>query len=336
MQVFVTGGMSFIGRHVVERLVKLGDDVTCLVEPDRDITPLEAMGVRLRLGRVDDPQTFADLCQTAEVVYHLHGIDRAADGETLHRINAGGVAQVADACAAAERPPVLLLLSSLAAAGPSDAEIPLVESDPPRPVSDYGRSKLAGEQAAYARAGQVATTIVRPPVAFGEYDREMLEWFRLADRGWSLSPGLSTQRLSLVYAADLAQLVVAAAERGQRLPGPDEPPVPGHGIYYAGDDHRPTYSDLAQLIGEALGRSQVRVLPTPAPITFGIAAVAEAYARLKGQPAPLTIDRAREATAGSWMCSSRKARDALAMKWRIPLTRRLRETAEWYREQGWL
>lgn len=336
MKAFVTGGSGFIGLHVVERLVKLGDEVTCLVAPDADIGPLEAMGVGLRLGRLSDPGSFADLCRTVDVVYHLEGTDRAADLDALRHLNVGGVARVADACAAAATPPVLLLLSSLAAAGPSDAEIPRVENDPPAPVSDYGRSKLEGEGAARERAGRVPTTVVRPPLVFGEHDRETLELFRLADRGWSLAPGLSAQRLSLVYAADLAQLVVAAAERGERLPPPDTEAAPGTGIYFAGDDHRPTFADLAQLIGEAVGRGPVRVVPAPRPVALGIAAVAGAYARLKGQPAALTFDKAWEATAGSWMCSSYKARTALGLKWRIPLTRRLSETAEWYREAGWL
>lgn len=336
MKAFVTGGAGFIGRHLVERLVKLGDEVSCLVGPDDDVEVFEEMGVTLRYGTLADPAGWADLCQSVEVVYHLKGTDQAADGAELRRVNVGGVARVADACAAAATPPVLLLLSSLAAAGPSDAEQPLVETDPARPVSAYGRSKLEGEATARQRAGRVPITVVRPPVVFGEHDREMLELFRLADRGWSVNPGIRPQRLSLVHAADLAHLMVTAAERGERLPGPDAPEQPGRGIYYAGDDQRPTFADLAQLIAEALERGPVRVVKSPQALTFGVAAVAEAVARFRGRPAVLTIDKAREATAGSWMCSSKKARNQLALKWRMSLTERLRETAEWYRQAGWL
>ncbi|MCA9537362.1 MAG: NAD-dependent epimerase/dehydratase family protein [Myxococcales bacterium] len=335
MRAFVTGSTGFIGRHLVERLIKLGDEVTCLVRPTADVGSLEAMGVKLRLGDVTDPHSFADLCANVDVVYHLAGVIRASDTTEMWRVNEGGVARVIDACAAATTPPIFVLMSSLAAAGPSDAEIPLVEDDAPAPISEYGRSKLAGERAARARAGRVPVTIVRPPVVFGEYDRETFELFRLADKGWHVVPGMRQQRLSLVHAADLAHLTVEAGERGERVPGPGIEAPAGVGVYYAGDDQRPTFHDLGQLLGEALGR-EVRVVNPPQALSWGLAAVAELAARVRGKPTLLTLDKMREATAGSWMCSSRKAREQFGLKMRMSLTQRLTQTAEWYREAGWL
>lgn len=335
MRAFVTGADSLVGRHVVERLVKLGDEVSCLVGPAADLALFEDLGVTLRRGSINDPGSFVDLCHSADIVYHLESTDQPEDLAELRRVNIGGVSRVADACAAAPEPPILLLLSSLAAAGPSTMEVPRVESDPPDPVSDYGRSRLAGEREARRRAGRLPVTVVRAPVVFGEHDRELLEMFRLAERGWSVSPSLRQQRLSLVHAADLAQVIVAAAERGERLPDHPED-MTGVGLYYAGDDQRPTYGDLAQMLGEAVGRGAVKVLPTPGALAFGLAAVAQAVSWVTRRPALLTIDKAREATAGSWMCSAAKAKAQLRVKLRIGLSERLRQTADWYREAGWL
>ena len=50
-------------------------------------------------------------------------------------------------CAPQARSRRFVHVSSLAAAGPSTADRPLTETDEPHPVSHYGRSKLAGEQA---------------------------------------------------------------------------------------------------------------------------------------------------------------------------------------------
>jgi nucleoside-diphosphate-sugar epimerase len=47
------------------------------------------------------------------------------------------------------------------------------------------------------------------------------------------------------------------------------------------------------------------------------------------------LDKAREALTGSWICDSGKAHDELGFT-PEPLTRRLRETADWYRSRGWL
>jgi len=93
------------------------------------------------------------------------------------RVNAAGVGAVAQACADQRDRPVLVLVSSLAAAGPS-GERPTVESDPPMPVSHYGRSKLAGEQMAMKFADALPITVVRPCIVFGAGDRGMYEVFR--------------------------------------------------------------------------------------------------------------------------------------------------------------
>ena len=42
------------------------------------------------------------------------------------------------------------------------------------PVSNYGKSKLAGEAAARKFAGQLPITIIRPPIVFGFGDDSLL------------------------------------------------------------------------------------------------------------------------------------------------------------------
>ena len=48
------------------------------------------------------------------------------------------------------------------------------------------------------------------------------------------------------------------------------------------------------------------------------------------------IDKAREARAGSWTCSSAAAARDLGFCVAKPLEERLRQTVDWYREHGWL
>src|SRR5262249_56705673 len=115
----------------------------------------------------------------AQVVYHLAGLTKANAAEQFHRVNEVGVRNIIDAAAKKSSPPTVLVVSSLAAAGPAaNADCPRTESDPPAPVSHYGRSKRAGELAAETRAADLPITIVRPPIVLGPGDRTGAGFFR--------------------------------------------------------------------------------------------------------------------------------------------------------------
>ena len=146
--------------------------------------------------------------------------------------------------------------------------------------------------------------------------------------------------------ADLVKLLIATAEKGERLRGQLQAPgdesaaldsaATGQGLYYACCDQAPTLGELAQMIAHAAGRRRAIVLPLPATVTWSVAAVLELLAHVSRRPAALNLDKAREATAGCWTCSARKAAEQLGFVPDMPLAKRILETVRWYREVGWL
>jgi nucleoside-diphosphate-sugar epimerase len=64
--------------------------------------------------------------------------------------------------------------------------------------------------------------------------------------------------------------------------------------------------------------------------------VAKTVSRLRGQPYIFNFDKAREASAGNWVCSPRTIRQELGVAPQVPIIERLRQTADWYRQQNWL
>ncbi|MCP2501302.1 MAG: NAD(P)-dependent oxidoreductase [Deltaproteobacteria bacterium] len=334
--VLVTGASGFIGQHLVRRLIERGDRVSCLVRATSPIDELRSSGARLIVGDVTDraciERALAE--SRAGVVIHLAGLLKAVRTADFARVNAGGVESVTAACAGRAGRPLLIVVSSLAAAGPCAGNQPRVEGDSPAPVSAYGRSKLAGELAAARHAGEMEITIVRPPIVFGPGDRGVLEMFRpIAHSGLHVVPGSKERRVSLIHVADLVALLLLAAGKGERL-RPDG--APGQGIYFVAADHDPTYDELGQAIARAVGKKRATVVHVPGPLVRLAGLCGDSLGRVRQRPGWVNSDKMAEALAGSWMCSSAKARTRLGWSPAATLAERLRETAKWYRQAGWL
>lgn len=336
-RVLITGASGFIGHYLATALARQGDEVTCLVRKTSQVAQLGE--VSKIIGDVTDEPSMVTAVAGQEVVYHLAGCIKALHADQMHRVNAEGTRNVVQACSAQPNPPVLVYVSSLAAAGPSTADRPRVETDPLVQVSTYGRSKREGELAVQGFADRVPITVVRPPTVLGEGDRTTLGWFRsIARSGVHLVPGFATRRYSLIHAADLTQGIILAAQRGKRVLPLDRNGVPtqSQGFYFLAGDENPTYPDLGRMIGEALGRRRVLALPVGSGLVWTVAGFAELAARLRRDPLIFNFDKVREVRAGSWTCLPKKAKEELGFSVGAPLAERLRQTAQWYRQEGWL
>jgi nucleoside-diphosphate-sugar epimerase len=318
----VTGGSGFVGSHLVERLRAEGHEVVALARSAAARRALEGLGARVVEGDLQDDGALAQLCGGAEVVFHVAGVLAARSAAELLRVNGHGAARVAAAARAAGARR-LVLVSSLSVTGPTRPGQPLTESGEPAPVTPYGASKAAGEQAVLASG--VAFTIVRPPAVYGPRDREFLRLFRLARRGLVPLPGGGAQELSLVHAADLAAALVAAS-RSRACQG---------GVYHAAGPERVTQRDLAGLVGAAVGR-RPRLLPLPHRLVWLTLAACGLAARLRGRATLLAPDKLPELLAPAWTCSSAALERDAGWRAAIPLAEGLRATAEWYRREGWL
>jgi nucleoside-diphosphate-sugar epimerase len=329
VRVLVTGATGFIGRHVVAELRERGDEPVALARSSSNLVGLE--GVEIARGDMTRPETLEAAVDGADAVIHLAALLKAPWRADFSSTNVEGAANVARACAAAARAPVLVVVSSLAAAGPAPPGELRDETMPPIPVSRYGRAKLAAERAARRAGRGVPITVVRPPMVLGEHDRGSLPLFRAAARGVAVAPVRARCEVSVVHARDLARALVAAAERGERV---DDLGGDGTGVYYAPATEAIDFLELGRAVGRALGR-RVLGLRLPAAATWVANAAAEVAGRLTDRPGLLSLDKHREATAGSWVCSGAKLRDHL--DWSPePLEQRLEETAAWYRSAGWL
>ncbi len=326
MKAFVTGATGFVGAHLVGALRAHGAAVICLARSPEKAQALARSGVRVVRGDLDDARALREGCAEADVIFHVAGRIAARSLDEFMRANRDGTANVLEA--AARRPPErFVLVSSLAAAGPTVPGHPVDESRPPSPVTPYGQSKLAAE--VLVRAMAAAWTIVRPPTVYGEWDREVLKVFKLARAGLVPVFGDGSQELSVVYAGDLAEALIAAAAA----------PAAANRLYYAAHPAVTTSRALVRAIGRAVrgeAEREPRIVPLPGPLARGLLWAIGSLAHLAGRATVLSSDKAAEFLAPAWTCRPDALMRDTGWQARVDLAAGLRRTVDWYRTEGWL
>jgi nucleoside-diphosphate-sugar epimerase len=330
-RVLVTGATGFIGKHLVDFLVQRGDQVRCLARKPT----ARFRGATIVHGDITVPESLDAAVTGVDIVYHLAGATVVSALNHYRAINTLGTHNLGEACARLTSPPVLVYLSSLAAAGPSPECEPRTEETLLAPVSAYGRSKLMGERRLRRLAGRLPVTIVRPPSVFGPGDHNTLALFQTVRWGVHFIPGSPRQQLAFLYVADLIEALPQAAFIGERLDSTASVDD-AQGCYYLAMDEQPTFAELGTLAGQVMRRPKVRLVTVPLWIGKTLGRVNDFVARVTGVPLMLTSDKMREALAGSWTCRSDKAKRQLNFSCWTGLRDGFEKTVAWYRQHGWL
>ncbi len=330
MKAFVTGGTGFVGSHLVDALLERGDQVVCLV---RDLAKTRRVFhdrfPNTVVGSLDNVASLREGCENADVIFHVAGLITAKSRDEFFAVNAEATARLVDV--ATHATPDLrrfVYVSSQAAAGPSTRGSQRTEQDPPAPVSDYGRSKLAGEEA--VRTSPFSWTIVRPPAVYGPRDTEFLRVFKLARS--PIVPLVSDpgQELSLIYVADLVEALLASTSDAAR-----------NNVYFASHADFVTAGQLIHHARRAVkptdnSSSAPILIRVPEVVGRAILTVTGEVAKLFGKATILTRDKANELMAAAWVCSSAALERDTGWKAKTSHEAGFRETARWYREKGWL
>lgn len=281
--VTVFGGTGFVGRHIVQRLARAGDNVRVAVRrPDSAgfLKPLGNVGQIVPVqANVRDEASVASAVAGADAVINLVGVLYEAGKQSFAEVQARAPGRIARAAAEAG----VSLLVHMSAIGADRAS-----------PSAYGRSKAAGEVA--VREAFPRATILRPSIVFGPeddffnrlaalcrtsplvpllFDARKLPRFRWD--GIFLMPSIEagTSRMQPVYVGDVADAVLASLDRAE---------VHGN-LFELGGPADYSFRDLMDLIQEQLGVNKPYL-----PVPYAAVDVGAFFAQMLPVP-PITRDQ---------------------------------------------
>lgn len=259
-EVFITGASGFVGRETVKRFLAGGWQVRaavrsaekCAIEPDARLSIVEA-------GDITCVTDWAPLLAGCNVVVHLaaraHQTNEAPDAaaDLFQRTNVDVSARLIRGAAAAgvQR---FVFVSSAGVMG-DFSERPFTEADPPRPKSEYAKSKWQAEQALgeVARETGIELVILRPTLVYGPGNPGNLDrLMRLIRTGLPLPLGAVRNRRSFLNVGHLAGIVCSAAQL---------PEAAGKTVLLA-DGNDLSTPDLVRTLAEGMG-ARARLFAVP-------------------------------------------------------------------------
>jgi dihydroflavonol-4-reductase len=339
MRVAVTGGTGFVGSHVVELLLGRGDEVNCLVLPSEGPLWLEGLqegdspigGKRLRFfeGSVTDRSGLPPFLEGCDAIVNIAGLTRSRTEAGFMAVNAGGAVNLVEAALSLPSGPRhIVSMSSLAASGPCPEGCAegrcLDEDEPQRPLTPYGRSKVALEASLAAYEGRMHCTFIRAPGVYGPRDRDFLQYYKLVMHGLRLIAG-PRNVTSLVYVKTLASAIVSCI---------GNPAAYGQAFFIA-DEGEYDWDDLSALIEAALGKKTLRIA-VPGWAVAVLAFFAELAKPFTKRPPLLDKHKLLEMRQPRWVVSTAKAERLLGFKPLASTADALAETGRWYEERGWI
>ena len=322
-KILVTGGTGFIGRHLVEALIKRGYTVRCLVRKNSDLQHLNNLGVEFVYGDMRDKASLLNAVQDVTIVFHLAGIigKWGVPEELYWSIHVKGTELLLDSCI--ERMVKrFIYCSSAGVLGP--IKKPLANEDYPyNPSNIYEKVKAEAEKMVLNCKGKLDVTVIRPEFVYGPGDMHVLKLFDAIQKEKFYIIGNGESLLHPTYVDDLIQCFLSCLENKNTI---------GE-VYLVVGETPVKVKDLVRIIAEELGVSPPEV-HFPESFAFALAYLSEFLGRVFDFNPPITLSQVKFFTQHRAFDGSKAKRDFGYKP--IELRQGVRQAIWWYRQNGYL
>ncbi|ACC98004.1 Nucleoside-diphosphate-sugar epimerase [Elusimicrobium minutum Pei191] len=296
MKFAITGGAGFIGGALTKKLNSMGHSVRILTRGSgrKSADPQ----VEYITAKYTDVDSLANALEGCDGVFHLAAAIFAFNYKEFEAANVLTTRNLVDAAAKTNSVKYFTYMSSQAAGGYSaDLEHIRTEDDKPKPASDYGRTKLGGENAVESLPARIKKIIFRPPIVYGKNDSgvsKIADWVKM---GIMVNTSKGDAYFNFIHVDDLVNAIVKPIE-DESLFG---------GIYYVCENKPYNWKFFIYSMADAMKVKRPFMFTAPLFVLHIVAFLYEIIAKLFNIAPALNYDKVKEASIkGHWVSSSKK------------------------------
>lgn len=323
----VTGGTGYIGGELIRYLSHNGVRVRALARSLDKAERVRQLGAsEVAIGDVTKPASLIAAVEGVSGVYHIAALYREAGlaDHVFFDVNATGTKNIFEAAINAGVPRVVHC--STGGVLGHIANPPAKESDPYNPGDSYQRSKVEGEKLAleYFAKGLIRGAIIRPAMVFGPGDTRHLKMFKMIKRRTFFYVGRGTSWVNFIDIRDLVAAFKLAMDNNS---------ING-GVYHIAGKRAVYLKDAVRMIARELKVSEPRLSLPVKPMQIA-GSICESICKPFGINPPLYRRRVDFFTKSRNFDITR-ARSELGFEPAQELDQEIKDTVNWYAQNGWL
>jgi len=239
MKIFITGATGFLGRRLLNRLLRDGHEVTCLVRNADAADQVAALGCRVVEGSLENVGNWIKWLRGQEIVIHAAGpVEIWGPWEVFEKQIVEATEAIYRA-ASREQVRRFIYISSESVVQNNRALLDIDESFPyPKPDSNYGRAKQLAEKRLLAGVSETECIILRPTFIWGKGMPMLKELIDTVDTGKFTWVGNGNTTIEWVHVENVVNAIMCALDRGN-----------DKGIYFVTDENpKPVREIFNQLL----------------------------------------------------------------------------------------
>lgn len=325
--ILITGASGFIGSFLVDEAIKRNYIVYAIARKSSNTEHLKTKNISIIIidfADINDINLKISEMPQFSYIIHNAGATKALKNKDFYNINFGNTKRLIESLKEINKIPTkFIYISSLAAFGPTQKNKLISENSIPKPLTEYGKSKLAAEQYIIKESG-IPYIIFRPTAVYGPGDKDFLQTIKLQNAGIDIKIGKHAQILTFIYVKDLASLIFKAIES-----------LHINKSYFATDGNLYSNTDFNNSVLRQLNKKQIHI-NIPIPLIKIIARVSAFMAQIIKKPSLLRYDKISEITADSWNCDIKSLISDFNFKAEYNLENGMNQTIIWYKKNKWL